>query len=335
MPYQPRQHRARLATAGLVAFALSLSLPLPARAEGYRFLRQWGASGTANGEFYHPRALAFDAAGNLYVSDQDNNRVQKFTREGAFLAKWGAEGTGPGQFDGPCGIAVSPAGLVYVGDEYNSRIQVFTGEGVFVRQFGSKGTGPGQFAYEDDMGGGLSDLAIDRDGNVYATDTMTHRVQKFTAEGRFLLQWGSEGHGKGQFRLPRGIAVDAQGQVYVVDTFNYRVQKFTSSGACVSQWGTRGYGRGQFMGPWGLALDTTGNLYVTDANAYDFITGGAEDMVSRLLKFSGAGACLAQWGEHGEGPGQLSIPEGVAVDPEGKVYVADSGNDRIVVFARD
>jgi tripartite motif-containing protein 71 len=323
-----------LALVALIA-ALGVAPPATARAEGYHFLRQWGSRGAGDGQFKSPQGVAVDATGNVYVVDQDSDRIQKFTREGAFVAKWGSEGTGPGQFDYPCAIAVDTAGRVYVADEENCRIQVFSGEGVFLRQFGSRGTGPGQFTYEDDMGGGLSGLAVDREGNVYATDTLLHRVQKFSSEGRFVTAWGSEGDEPGQFQTPRSVAVDAQGQVYVADEFNYRVQKFTSAGAYVAHWGKQGYGRGQLTGPHGIAVDAAGNVYVTDTNALDFIQGDADEILPRVLKFAGTGGFLAQWGQYGEEPGQFGLPAGLAVAKDGAVYVADSGNDRILVFARD
>jgi tripartite motif-containing protein 71 len=318
-----------------LTLALSLALALPAAAQGYHFVRQWGSRGSGDGQFKSPQAVAVDAAGNVYVVDQDNNRVQKFTREGGFVAKWGSEGAGPGQFDYPCGVAVDAAGNVYVAEEDNCRIQVFTGEGVFVRQWGSRGSGEGQFTYQENLGGGLAGLAVDHEGFVYAIDNLLNRVQKFTSEGRFVTQWGSEGKGHGQFDMPRGVAVDAKGQVYVADTFNARIQKFTPAGVYVTGWGTKGANPGQFKNPWGVAVDAKGQVFVADHNADDFITGEDEALISRLEKFTGAGGFLAQWGEPGEDPGQLGMPVGLAVDKDGKVYVADPGNSHIMVYAPD
>ena len=79
-----------------------------------------------------------DSAGNVYVADADNNRIQKFTKEGVFLAKWGTYGTGDGQFYDPKGVAVDSAGNVYVADAYNNRIQKFTEDGVFLTKWGTR-----------------------------------------------------------------------------------------------------------------------------------------------------------------------------------------------------
>ncbi|MBI4200532.1 MAG: 6-bladed beta-propeller, partial [Chloroflexi bacterium] len=73
--------------------------------------------------------VAVDASGNVYVADQENDRIQKFTSGGLFLAKWGSFGSGDGQFNEPRGVAVDAAGNVYVADYGNDRIQKFASGG--------------------------------------------------------------------------------------------------------------------------------------------------------------------------------------------------------------
>ena len=99
----------------------------------------------AMGSSIAPAASLLDSAGNVYVADTDNNRIQKFTSAGAYVAQWGSEGSGNGQFDEPYGIAVDSAGNVYVADTDNNRIQKFTSAGAYVTQWGSYGSGNGQF----------------------------------------------------------------------------------------------------------------------------------------------------------------------------------------------
>ena len=72
-----------------------------------------------------PYGVAVDGSGNVYIVDQFNNRIQKFSSSGRFLAKWGAEGSGDGQFVYPNGVAVDGSGNVYVADVANNRIQKF------------------------------------------------------------------------------------------------------------------------------------------------------------------------------------------------------------------
>lgn len=166
-------------------------------------------------------------------------------------------------------------------------------------------------------------------------------VQGVAAEQTYgyVMQWGSPGHGNGQFKSPLGIAVDSSGNVYVGDSGNHRIQKFTSDGQYVTEWGYRGTITGHYsqipeieldangkiiaMDPWGIATDSGNNVYVADSGN------------NSILKFTSEGKYIALWGSAGTGNGQFDKPEGVAVDGSGNVYVGDSGNRRIQKFTSD
>ncbi len=132
-------------------FALFLVYPshakiLVARADNtYSFVTKWGSFGNYDGLLNVPASIALDSSGNVYVTDTNNNRIEKFSGDGKFLAKWGSEGTGEGQFNGPRGIAVDSMGNVYVTDTGNGRVEKFTCAGNFIAQFGSQGVGDGKF----------------------------------------------------------------------------------------------------------------------------------------------------------------------------------------------
>ena len=89
------------------------------------FRAKWGTFGDAAGMLNCPQGIAFDAAGNCYLADTGNNRVQQFAPDGTLLAVWGKRGTEIGEFWLPCGIAVDNAGRVYVADTANDRVQIF------------------------------------------------------------------------------------------------------------------------------------------------------------------------------------------------------------------
>jgi len=273
--------------------------------ETYVFVTKWGTYGSGDGQFLGPSGIAVDSTGNVYVTDNQNNRIQKFSSDGTFLAKWGTYGSGDGQFQFPTDIAVDSSGNVYVIDEGNRRIQKFSSSGTFISKWGSEGSGDGQFLFP-------SGIAVDSSGNVYVADWSTNKVQKFSETGTFLLKWGTYGSGDGQFDIPYGVAVDSSDNVYVVDNNNQRIQKFSSTGTFLLKWGSNGLGDGQLYCPYDIAVDSSNNIYVTDAVHNH-----------RIQKFSSTGTFLTKWGTEGSGDGQFQQIFGVAVDLSGNVYVID------------
>lgn len=302
---------------GLICLTIVITataLARVSRAQPPDFVLGWGSRGSEDGQFDLPRRLAVDNDGNVFVSDRNNHRIQKFTGDGEFLMKWGTLGSGDGQFDFPFGIDVDSDGNVYVAERNNNRVQKFSNDGEFLTKWGVFGSGDGQFNFP-------VAVAVGPNGYVYVGDAFNHRIQRFTAGGGFLSVWGSLGTGDGQFNFPIGIAVDQSGNVYVGDSGNNRVQKFTSSGIFVTKWGSEGTGEGEFNSPRGIGIDTFDHVYVSDFGN------------SRIQQFTTDGTFVTAWGVFGAGEGEFNRPEDVDADPAGNVFVADSGNNRIQKFA--
>lgn len=191
------------------------------------FIRKWGAnggdgsSGSANGEFSNPQGVAVSPAGNVYVADTNNGRIQEFTSTGTFIRKWGSFGSGNGEFGNLTGVTTDSAGNVYAVDAGNAVVQKFTSTGAFLRKWGTPGSNPGQFA-------GPTNATTDSSDNVYVTDSGNNRIQKFTPSGATISIFGSSGTGNGQFLNPQGIAtISSAGSIYVVDSGNDRVEKLS------------------------------------------------------------------------------------------------------------
>ena len=307
-------------------------------------------------QFSNPTGIAVDGAGNLYVTDTLNYRVQVFAADGTFLTQWGNKGSGEGQFDYPSSIVLDDEGNVYVADSGLVRIQKFTEDGTFLTQWGSAGSGAGQFE-------SLTGIGVDGEGNVYTADAGNNRIQKFAADGTFLAGWGYEGTGEGQFDVPIDIDVGSIGDVYVADRDNNRIQKFSADGTFLTQWGSRGSGQGQFDWMQDITLDGAGNVYVLDqdneriqkftadgqfvtqwgnedSGPFDYAQAVAVDEAGnfyvaeqgRIQKFATGGRLLAQWGNKGSEGGQFSRPTSITVDDNGNVYVWEQGNERIQKF---
>ncbi|HEY3343727.1 MAG TPA: SMP-30/gluconolactonase/LRE family protein, partial [Anaerolineaceae bacterium] len=187
---------------------------------------------------------------------------------------------------------------------------------------GTAGSGPAQFQYPHG-------IAVAPDGSLYVADSRNHRVQHLSADGKVLQTWGSfadlsKGAAPGgTFNEPWDVAVAADGSVFVADTWNNRIQKFTADGKFIKMWGTFGQAEtpDAFWGPRGLAISADHHLFVTD-------TGN-----KRVVVFDLDGNPITSFGVSGSDPGQLNEPVGITVDVAGKVFIADTWNQRIQAFA--
>jgi RHS repeat-associated protein len=272
----------------------------------FAFSAAFGSEGTGNGQFKKPAGSATDAAGNVWVVDEGNSRIEKFSSAGAFIAAYGSKGTGNGQFQAPWGIAINQStGNVYVADKGNNRIEELSSSGAFVATFGTSGSGALSEPTAD---------ALDSSGDVWVSDWGHNRLVEFSAEGSFIREAGSNGTGNGKISGPGGLVV-SEGSVFVADYYNSRIDQFSTSGASLGQFGSKGSGAGQFKEPYAVTANpSTGALYVADTSN------------NRIQELSPAGRFLAQWQTWGPSH-QLSDPTGLAVGAAGKLYVSDpSGN---------
>jgi uncharacterized protein (TIGR03663 family) len=317
-----------------------------------------GSPGSAEGQLTSPRGIAVDLAGNVYVADSGNHRIVVFNALGTSFS-WGSycnltteakdgcidpDGSGPlpvgaGQFNEPWGVAVDNAsGRVYVADTWNHRIQAFDAAGHYIGQWGDAilvdadqapgGRAGTPFGYYGPRG-----VAVDGKGRVYVTDTGNERVlvyQVAEADGQvrgdFLYQWGLMGPDPGQFLEPVGIAVDTAGWVYVADTLNGRVQVFSTSAdgivssTATASWPVTGWDSTSRENKPYIAVGPGGQVYFAVPERH------------YVASTDSTGKVLTVWNGNGPDGTPFSLPIGVAVDAQGRVYVSDSGNGRVLVF---
>jgi sugar lactone lactonase YvrE len=320
-----------------------------------------GGAGSSDGagsaaQFKMPFAVALDGSGNAYVADAGNDTIRKIAPGGYVTTLAGnpgvsgfANGTGaPAQslFDDPRGVAADAEGNVYVADTGNDVIRKITQGGTVTTLAGT----PGVMGSAD--GGGPSarfnsprGVAVDGNGNIYVADYGNDTIRMITSGGIVSTLAGTPGvpgasDGIGAAALffsPSGIAVDRSGNLYVGDSGNEVVRKIAPGGAVSTLAGTARDGDEQYIGyadgtgaaalfeyAYAVAVDAGGNVYVADSSLIRRITpGGVVTTLAGQPTF--AGGCA-----NGTGSGaQFSMASGIAVDQNGNVYVADTGNNAI------
>jgi DNA-binding beta-propeller fold protein YncE len=239
------------------------------------FLRQFGSEGTAPGQFKEPWSVAVAPrptdlaadrpwAGNIYVADTWNHRIQVFDPQGQPLFAWGtfgevAEATGPGDvLYGPRDIAFDAQGFLYVSDTGNKRVVKYDADGQMVAAVG--GLGDAEGLMQEPVG-----LAVSPEGDVYVADTWNKRIQVFDSDLGFVRAWSIYGwDGQSVVEKPY-LAVDGQGNVYATDPEAYRVAKFDRDGKLVAVWGQFGSDLASMNLPTGIDVDSSGRVLVSDS----------------------------------------------------------------------
>jgi DNA-binding beta-propeller fold protein YncE len=275
----------------------------------------WGEPGIASGQLQKPRAIAIDEQDHMYVVDM-TARIQVFDTDGNYLRGWRTPASKNGR---PSGLTINRAGRLLVADTHYYQVLTYDVSGDSAGQMveaatigGTLGQAPGEFGF-------VTDVVEDSQGNLYIGEYGDFdRIQKFSAEREFLLQWGTHGSDLGQFRRPQNLALDQQDRIWVVDACNHRVQVFDTAGQLLLHWGVEGSDSGQLYYPYDLAFDRQGeHVYICEYGNH------------RVQKFTLDGKSVGCWGRHGRGPGELHNPWALALDSQGRLHVLDSNNHRV------
>ena len=322
-----------------------------------------GQNGSADGtngaaRFNDPTGLAVDSQGNLYLADEGNYTIRKLTPSGTnwvvttlagLAGKTGsANGTGnSARFGDPRGLAVDAAGNVYVADAGNNTLRKVTPAGAVTTLAGlagasgsSDGTGS---AARFNLPRGVS---VDTEGNLYVADGNNNTIRKVAPSGTSWVVTtlaglaGASGTNDGtgasaRFNYPAVAVVDSAGNLYVGDSGNETIRKMTLSGTnwtvttlagLAGTWGSAdGTGSAaRFYGHCVLAVDGPGNIYMADTYNYAIRKVTPAGVVTTLAGEASTGSANGTGGT-----AKFNLPQCVAVDSIGNLYVADTQNSTI------
>ncbi len=279
-----------------------------------------GGSGTGEGEFQRPRNMAISPDGErIYVLDSGNNRVQYFDKNGTYLGQWNSSG-GIG-FSEPWGIAIDNQGAVYIADTWNNRIVKTDPEGNTITEWrAGDPSDPTRGFY------GPRAIAISSDNLIYVCDTGYKRIMIYDEDGNFIRKFGTSGMGMGELDEPVGIWLLDDEHLAIADTWNQRVQIFDVSGKSsingvtlvfdVNAWFTQSLNNKPYI----TGSLESGSIFLTDPEG------------SLIHQYDMAGKLVRTWNADGGNIDHFSMPIGIAMGPDGSIWVADAENNRINKF---
>jgi sugar lactone lactonase YvrE len=315
---------------------------------GNGYARFAGDGGPANDALLSGATnIVTDSQGNLYFFDRDSRRVRKLIPNGGSYTI--ATIAGNGSYGGPADgspatstplayisvMAIDSANNLYLTDYVYKRIYKLTGSGTSYTinviagngSFGNGGNdGPALAASFKELQG----LAIDATGNIYVADCQDNTIRKLTWNGSAYTVTAYAGSGTGtyagdngpalsaSFNYPRGLAIDRQGNLYVADSQNSRIRKIAAAGPdhTVSTVVSNAF-------VWRLAVDPAGGIYASNGAVYRIDPAGTYGPVTSQD--------TSTWGKGDGGPlyqARTVYTEGIAVSPDGRVYIADQNRIR-------
>lgn len=276
----------------------------------------WNPTATELLSNVYGNGVTLDNAGNIYLADAFNARVQQL-KPGNTTAPIIAGGNGTGytgnQMYQPTGVCVDTAGNIYVADYY--RVSKWSRYGEYLGN-AAGGNGPGTAANQLD---GANDVSVDKQGNLYVNDKNNGRIQKFTpgaTNGITVAGGNGIGSAANQLSYTGGICVDDSGAVYIADYQNHRVQKW-APGATAGVTVAGGHGQGtaanQVSNPNDVYVDGAGSIFVLQANGRIALWLPGDTAGKTILSLPNAGA--------------------FAINKSGDIFITDRNNGKLLQYA--
>ncbi len=225
------------------------------------------------GRTLNPLGVTTDNSGRIFVADAGGQRIMVYDTNGKFLTAFG----GKNILERPSGIAVnSKLNRVYVVDTWAHQVKAFdcnSGSLLFVigrkkqksdkiiegalDQTWNRGSAEAEFRFP-------TQITIGPDGRLYIVDSLNHRIQILSSDGKFEKSFGKVGNVPGTFYRPKGIGLDSEGNIYVTDAAFSNVQIFDKNGSLLLSFGSFGAGLANLRLPAGMYIDQQDQVHVVD-----------------------------------------------------------------------
>ncbi len=270
-------------------------------------------------DFEKPIDIKASGTGRVYVADIAKPAIIVYDLNASTVEVWN-KGSDP-----DLSLAITPYYLALDSDENvytvgrgNSYIYVLNKKGAVVKKinYGGQVTAPAGIVVDDST------------GKIFLVDSPGGRVAVFDKQsGKHLYSFGKPGSGDGEFNRPSPITINHKGEVVVGDVMNARVQVFTKDGTFLRKFGQRGDAGSDFQVIKGLAVDSEDNVYVTDgkANQIKIFNAKGDYLLSIGTAYSVTKTSI-------EAPGGFLLPQGIFIDQNNTIYIADQANVRFQIF---
>jgi peptidylamidoglycolate lyase len=280
-----------------------------------------------------PSGIGIDTSQNIFIFDRTGRKwsdpfpdtlISKHTilmldrTTGKILNSWGSE-----LFIMPHGLTVDHQNNVWVTDVSLQEVFKFSHDGKLLMKIGiTRETGSDSLRFNQP-----TDVAVAEDGSFYVSDGYGNsRIVKFSAEGKYLFEWGTKGNKPGQFNLPHAIDLDKNGNVYVADRQNDRIQVFDANGKFLKEFAEK-----KLEDLFAVTIDkTTQHLFAVDfLVVLKYFTKG-----SNIIEYDTSGHLLTRFGRETIVDAPVTKYHDIAVDNEGSIYVCDIAGNKIQKYRK-